>query len=303
MSIKREESFTPTPEDMGSPMTADSPGSPESGDKRKKDLTLPLPAGALPPRKRAKTENEKEQRRIERIMRNRQAAHASREKKRRHLEDLEKKCSELSSENNDLQHQVTESKKANMHLVEQHYSLVAKLQQLSSLVNMAKSSGALAGVDVPDVSDVSMVKLEVPTTAPPAHHHQPMSLATTGPSLFNHDSETVVPDSPIVKTEEVDSTNFLLHTESSSPPELAESTGSGSPSSTLSCDETDYLVDRARHPAVMTVATTDQQRRHKISFSSRTSPLTTSLDCMDCRMTSPCLKTTSSLPSTTLLLI
>ncbi|RMJ01161.1 hypothetical protein BD777DRAFT_121935 [Yarrowia lipolytica] len=254
MSIKREESFTPTPEDLGSPLTADSPGSPESGDKRKKDLTLPLPAGALPPRKRAKTENEKEQRRIERIMRNRQAAHASREKKRRHLEDLEKKCSELSSENNDLHHQVTESKKTNMHLMEQHYSLVAKLQQLSSLVNMAKSSGALAGVDVPDMSDVSMApKLEMPTAAP----SQPM----------------------------------------------AESTGSGSPSSTLSCDETDYLVDRARHPAVMTVATTDQQRRHKISFSSRTSPLTTSLDCMDCRMTSPCLKTTSSLPSTTLLLI
>ncbi|KAG5360295.1 Transcriptional activator HAC1 [Yarrowia sp. B02] len=207
MSIKREESFTPTPEDMGSPM--DSPGSPESGDKRKKDLTLPLPAGALPPRKRAKTENEKEQRRIERIMRNRQAAHASREKKRRHLEDLEKKCSELSTENNDLQLQVTESKKANMHLMEQHYSLVAKLQQLSSLVNMAKSSGALAGVDVPDVSDVAMPpKLEqIP---------QPMGLATA-PTLFN-DSEAVVPDSPIVKTEEVDSTNFLLHTESSSPP-------------------------------------------------------------------------------------
>ncbi|KAG5368276.1 Transcriptional activator HAC1 [Yarrowia sp. C11] len=241
MSIKREESFTPTPEDLGSPLTADSPGSPESGDKRKKDLTLPLPAGALPPRKRAKTENEKEQRRIERIMRNRQAAHASREKKRRHLEDLEKKCSELSSENNDLHHQVTESKKANMHLMEQHYSLVAKLQQLSSLVNMAKSSGALAGVDVPDVSDVSMApKLEMPIAAP----SQPMGLATA-PTLFNHDNETVVPDSPIVKTEEVDSTNFLLHTESSSPPELAESTGSGSPSSTLSCDETDYLVDRA----------------------------------------------------------
>lgn len=257
----------------------ESPCSPESGDKRKKDLTLPLPAGALPPRKRAKTENEKEQRRIERIMRNRQAAHASREKKRRHLEDLEKKCSELSSENHDLAHQVAESKKANMVLMDQHYSLVAKLQQLSSLVNMAKSSGALAGVDVPDVTDVA----------------QPMTIPTP---MF----DTTVPDSPIVKTEEVDSTNFLLHTESSSPPELAESTGSGSPSSTLSCDESDYLVDRARHPAVM-AATTDQQRRHKTSFSSRTSPRTTSLGCTDCRTTSPCLKTTRCLPSTTLLRI
>ncbi|KAI5966376.1 HAC1 [Candida pseudojiufengensis] len=43
----------------------------------------------LPPRKRAKTQEEKEQRKIERILRNRRAAHASREKKRRHVEFLE----------------------------------------------------------------------------------------------------------------------------------------------------------------------------------------------------------------------
>jgi transcriptional activator HAC1 len=43
----------------------------------------------LPPRKRARTEAEKEQRRVERIIRNRKAAHASREKKRKHVEQLE----------------------------------------------------------------------------------------------------------------------------------------------------------------------------------------------------------------------
>lgn len=43
----------------------------------------------LPPRKRAKTKEEKEQRRVERILRNRRAAHASREKKRKHVEFLE----------------------------------------------------------------------------------------------------------------------------------------------------------------------------------------------------------------------
>lgn len=43
----------------------------------------------LPPRKRARTNEEKEQRRVERIMRNRRAAHASREKKRKHVENLE----------------------------------------------------------------------------------------------------------------------------------------------------------------------------------------------------------------------
>ncbi|GMM29246.1 Hir1 protein [Martiniozyma asiatica (nom. inval.)] len=49
----------------------------------------------LPPRKRARTEEEKEQRRVERILRNRRAAHASREKKRRHVENLEQYVLEL----------------------------------------------------------------------------------------------------------------------------------------------------------------------------------------------------------------
>lgn len=44
---------------------------------------------SLAPRKRARTLEEKEQRRMERILRNRRAAHASREKKRRHVEYLE----------------------------------------------------------------------------------------------------------------------------------------------------------------------------------------------------------------------
>ncbi|QPG74751.1 hypothetical protein FOA43_002084 [Brettanomyces nanus] len=51
--------------------------------------------GTLPPRKRARTKEEKEQRRIERIIRNRRAAHTSREKKRRHVEQLEKYAKQL----------------------------------------------------------------------------------------------------------------------------------------------------------------------------------------------------------------
>ncbi|KAL6941951.1 hypothetical protein ACO0QE_003114 [Hanseniaspora vineae] len=47
---------------------------------------------SLPPRKKAKTDEEKEQRRIERILRNRRAAHKSREKKRNQLKYLSVKC-------------------------------------------------------------------------------------------------------------------------------------------------------------------------------------------------------------------
>lgn len=49
---------------------------------------LPEPKTKLPPRKRAKTDDEKEQRRIERIKRNRAAAHNSRERKRQEAENL-----------------------------------------------------------------------------------------------------------------------------------------------------------------------------------------------------------------------
>ena len=50
---------------------------------------LPEPKTNLPPRKRAKTEDEKEQRRIERVKRNRLAAHNSRERKRQEYELLQ----------------------------------------------------------------------------------------------------------------------------------------------------------------------------------------------------------------------
>ncbi|EMC92969.1 hypothetical protein BAUCODRAFT_77653 [Baudoinia panamericana UAMH 10762] len=60
--------------------------------------TLPEPKTTLPPRKRAKTDDEKEQRRIERIKRNRAAAHNSRERKRQETEVLAVKCAELQAE-------------------------------------------------------------------------------------------------------------------------------------------------------------------------------------------------------------
>ncbi|KAK5155339.1 hypothetical protein LTR04_005823 [Oleoguttula sp. CCFEE 6159] len=59
---------------------------------------LPEPKTSLPPRKRAKTEDEKEQRRIERIKRNRAAAHTSRERKRLEAEGLAERNDELTKQ-------------------------------------------------------------------------------------------------------------------------------------------------------------------------------------------------------------
>ncbi|PNS15813.1 Transcriptional activator hacA [Sphaceloma murrayae] len=64
---------------------------------------LPEPKTSLPPRKRAKTEDEKEQRRIERIKRNRAAAHNSRERKRQEAEHLAHANDALIQKINDLQ--------------------------------------------------------------------------------------------------------------------------------------------------------------------------------------------------------
>lgn len=56
---------------------------------------LPEPKTSLPPRKRAKTADEKEQRRIERVKRNRLAAHNSRERKRQEYDVLLQEKEEL----------------------------------------------------------------------------------------------------------------------------------------------------------------------------------------------------------------
>jgi hypothetical protein len=83
-----DESSSPSPDD-------DEGQSPESSDSqpRKKRKSwgqvLPEPTTNLPPRKRAKTEAEKQQRKYERVQRNRQAAHNSRLRKQMQMEQLE----------------------------------------------------------------------------------------------------------------------------------------------------------------------------------------------------------------------
>ncbi|KAK1828651.1 hypothetical protein QBC39DRAFT_358745 [Podospora conica] len=90
-------SVTPCPTTPG----CGTPGADESSEKKpaKKRKSwgqvLPEPKTNLPPRKRAKTEDEKEQRRVERVLRNRRAAQSSRERKRLEVEELEKRNKQL----------------------------------------------------------------------------------------------------------------------------------------------------------------------------------------------------------------
>ena len=137
------DSAGPSPAPAGSPISITTTvGS--GPNKRKEIMTLPLPPGALPPRKRAKTKDEKEQRRIERIMRNRQAAHASREKKRRHVEELEKKCVVLTEENENYSAKVKSLESSYKKADEESRALRSQIQNLIKIVDAAKASNDLS---------------------------------------------------------------------------------------------------------------------------------------------------------------
>ncbi|PNP41836.1 hypothetical protein TGAMA5MH_06231 [Trichoderma gamsii] len=98
-------SVIPEQEDMDEDRDLDDAAPEDSSSSEKKPVkkrkswgqVLPEPKTNLPPRKRAKTEDEKEQRRVERVLRNRRAAQSSRERKRLEVEALEKRNKELET--------------------------------------------------------------------------------------------------------------------------------------------------------------------------------------------------------------
>ncbi|KFY30876.1 hypothetical protein V493_01592 [Pseudogymnoascus sp. VKM F-4281 (FW-2241)] len=93
---------------------------------------LPEPKTNLPPRKRAKTEDEKEQRRVERVLRNRRAAQSSRERKRQEVEALESEKVAIERRNRDLELRLAEAEARNQALEQQLLRLSSASPYLSS---------------------------------------------------------------------------------------------------------------------------------------------------------------------------
>jgi len=108
---------------------------------------LPTPTTNLPPRKRAKTEAEKEQRRIERVLRNRAAAQSSRERKRKEVEALEDVKNSLAHVNERLSSE-------NGQLSQRINVLETRNQQLMKEVQMLREQLRLGGLS-PPASDVT----------------------------------------------------------------------------------------------------------------------------------------------------
>ncbi|KAF5972090.1 transcriptional activator hac1 [Fusarium coicis] len=104
--IKQEEGAGSTP--------SPSPAPEKKTTKKRKSWgqVLPEPKTNLPPRKRAKTADEKEQRRVERVLRNRRAAQSSRERKRLEVEQLEQK-------NKDLEAAIQQAEQMNARLMDE----------------------------------------------------------------------------------------------------------------------------------------------------------------------------------------
>ncbi|KAF4982677.1 hypothetical protein FZEAL_1739 [Fusarium zealandicum] len=107
-----------------------SPTSDKKSSKKRKSWgqVLPEPKTNLPPRKRAKTEDEKEQRRVERVLRNRRAAQSSRERKRLEVEALEKR-------NKQLEDMLHESQKTNLVLAQE----LDRFRRTSGIVTRSSS--------------------------------------------------------------------------------------------------------------------------------------------------------------------
>lgn len=117
------------------PSIAGSPAPEKKPVKKRKSWgqQLPEPKTNLPPRKRAKTEDEKEQRRVERVLRNRRAAQSSRERKRLEVEKLEAEKHAVERRAKDLELRLQEMEERNM-------ALTRQLEQLGGSIPVFGSS-------------------------------------------------------------------------------------------------------------------------------------------------------------------
>jgi transcriptional activator HAC1 len=87
-------------------------------------------------RKRAKTEDEKEQRRVERVLRNRRAAQSSRERKRQEVEALEGEKRAIERKNHDLELRLADAEAKNLLLQQQ----IAQITGNMTVFNQSPSS-------------------------------------------------------------------------------------------------------------------------------------------------------------------
>ncbi|KAL2001781.1 hypothetical protein VTN02DRAFT_1244 [Thermoascus thermophilus] len=134
---------------------------------------LPIPKTNLPPRKRAKTEDEKEQRRIERVLRNRAAAQTSRERKRLEVEKLEGEKKRIEQQNEFLLQRLAQMEAENNRLNRQVAQLSAEIRGSRSTSPKSVSSTASPTLTPTlfkqERDEVSLDRIPFPTTSMTAY--------------------------------------------------------------------------------------------------------------------------------------
>ncbi|KKK21009.1 hypothetical protein P175DRAFT_0498876 [Aspergillus ochraceoroseus IBT 24754] len=131
---------------------------------------LPVPKTNLPPRKRAKTEDEKEQRRIERVLRNRAAAQTSRERKRLEMEKLENEKIKVEQQNQFLLQRLSQMEAENNRLNQQVAQLSAEIRGSRGSTPMASSPASVSPTLTPTLfkqerDELPLDRIPFPTPA------------------------------------------------------------------------------------------------------------------------------------------
>ena len=153
----------------------------------------------MPRRKRAKTEDEKEQRRIERVLRNRQAAQSSRERKRQEVEKLEGEKMSIEEQNKMLKERLMTVEHEKFQLAQQVAKMTAEMGKYrrsslapSSVVTSSAPSPSLH----PDLFRQSNIKQEIddyPFSLPTPQHSTTLGSSLTPPSTSSAYSRSPSP--------------------------------------------------------------------------------------------------------------
>ncbi|KAL4904242.1 hypothetical protein BDW74DRAFT_33538 [Aspergillus multicolor] len=144
------------------------PGTTQNRKRRSWGQELPIPKTNLPPRKRAKTEDEKEQRRIERVLRNRAAAQTSRERKRLEMEKLENEKIDMEQQNQFLLQRLAQMEAENNRLSQQVAQLSAEVRGSRHSTPRASSPASVSPTLTPTLfkqegDEVSLDRIPFPT--------------------------------------------------------------------------------------------------------------------------------------------
>ena len=226
-----------------------------TGRKKRKAWGQPIPEFkvVLPPRKRAKTSEEKEQRKNERVIRNRKAADKSRQRQKAAVAELEVKQTQMEAELAALRAQL-----------DQYQSTFGSLPE--SDTGQAVFVRTTADADTSEISqiiqDYSAPNFDFPSTSPLTADRGPSSFAATPAPTLSTDSPSIgtASRSPVLaptlfSSHQDSSTVFdeVLHSQFMKLPHFTEDSGMTQYPAAILCDplcqpETSMKASRSTKP-------------------------------------------------------